>query len=203
MNDISANLDGHPIEIVEVDGRYVCIVPTLLLTASDSDLTVAYADVRAKRQRLIEDAQAAGVAHRLSSGTGSAASALSASRNAGLASFAIRTSIVTVAAALLVVLAGTIASLASRRAADAFASRLEAAAPFSRDWDKRAVAFQEWLYEAAAPRNQPTPAQEAKIRESLRTLVARFRPYIAELAPLTDTQRAQDPIVQPPSPVKN
>jgi hypothetical protein len=203
MNDISANLDDHPIEIAEVNGRYVCIVPTLLLTASDNDLTVAYAEVRAKRQRLIEDARAAGVADRLSSGAGRAESALSATRSAGLASFAIRTSIVTVAAALLLVLAGTIASMASRRAADAFASRLEAAAPFSRDWDKRAVAFQEWLFEAAASRNQPTPAQEAKIRESLRILVTRFRPYLAELAPLTDPRQALDPIVQPPSPVKN
>ena len=193
MNDISATLDDHPIEIAEVGGRYVCIVPSLLLTASGDNLEAAYAEIRAKRNRLIEEALAAGVGDRLLARADPSRGA-AAKSSATLASFAIRTSIITVAAAILLILAGVVASTASRKAADALVSRLESYSPLNRDWNKSAVAFQEWLFEEASPRNQPTALQEAKIRESLRILVTRVRPYLDELAPLVQPQP------QPPTP---
>ena len=196
MNDISMHLDGHPIEIAEVDGKYVCMVPSLWLTASHSDLTTAYNEIRSRRERLVEDAINAGVGDRLFSNTNGPVQF--AAHNGALAQFAIRTSIVTVAAALLLILSGFVASAISRKAADALVTRLESYSPLNRDWNKEAVAIQEWLFEEAAPRNQPAPLQEARIRESLRILVARMRPYLAELAPLL--QPEQSPATSGPSP---
>ncbi len=53
ISDSSPNANDHPIEIVEVGSRYVCVVPSLLLTASDEELKVAYVEIRAKRDRRI------------------------------------------------------------------------------------------------------------------------------------------------------
>jgi hypothetical protein len=196
MSNMSANLDGHTIEIVEADGKYVCMVPSLFLTASHSDLAKAYDEIRLKRNRLIQEAVEAGVGDRLFSHADRPLRPASASTGV-LAQFAIRTSIVTVAAALLVILSGFVASAISRKAADVLVSRLESYSPVNRDWNKEATAVQEWLFEEAAPRNQPTPLQEEKIRESLRILVSRIRPYLQELAPLTQLQPTPVTPVQP------
>jgi hypothetical protein len=202
MSNISANLDGHPIEVVEAGGKYVCMVPSLFLTASADDLTKAYEAIRAKRNCLIQEAVDAGVDDRLFS-YGDRSVQTASAGNGALAQFAIRTSIITLAAALLLILSGFVATAISRKAADVLVSRLESFSLLNRDWNKEATAVQEWLFEEAAPRNEPTPIQQAKIRESLRIVVARLRPYLQELAPLTQLQTPPASPAQPAAPGKN
>lgn len=202
MSKIMANLDGHTIEVVEAGGKYVCMVPSLFLTASHSDLAKAYDEIRSKRDRLIQEAVDAGVEDHLFSYPDRQLQAGAVSDRA-LSQFAIRTSIVTVAAALLLVLSGFVASTISRKAADVLVSRLKSYSLLNRDWNKEATAVQEWLFEEAAPRNQPTPLQEAKIRESLRILVTRLRPYLQELAPLTQLEQTPPSHAEPTAPGKN
>jgi hypothetical protein len=189
MEDV-IDLSDFPVEVVRVGSRYACVILKLLLSASDDDLQAAYTAVCAKRDKLLNDAQAAGVLDRFHALAPDPLSQPSAKNNGSLGSFSIRVSIVTLAAALLLVLAGAVVSTASRRVVDVFASRFEAMSPFSMDWDKRMNQVEDWLYQAASPHNQPTPEQEAKMRENLRTLVTRMRPYVDELAPLVERQRS-------------
>lgn len=188
------NIDDYPIEIQESGGRYLCVVRPLLISASHEDLNAAYEEVRTRRDNLIKDAQLAGIFR--DSGGGRHEMALAGTGNA-IAAFAIRTSIVATAAAVLLILAGVIASTASRKVADAFVSRLETYSIFNHNWDDRNVAFQEWLFAAASPRNEPTPAQQAKIKESLKILVSRLRPYVDEIKPLLNSPR--ETTADPPS----
>jgi hypothetical protein len=188
--------DDYPIEILESGGRYLCVVRPLLISASHEDLNTAYEEVRTRRDSLVKDARTAGLFR--DSGRSHSEVEFAGTGNA-IAAFAIRTSIVSVAAAVLLILAGVVASTASRKAANAFISRLESYSIFN-NWDERNVAFQEWLFAAAAPRNEPTPAQQAKIKESVRILVSRLRPYVDEVRPLLNDPRETTP--NPPDPSK-
>jgi hypothetical protein len=184
------DLSHFTVEVVRVGSRYACIIPKLLLSASDDDLHAAYASVCAKRDKLLNDAQAAGVLDRFRAQAPDPLSGLSGKSNGSLGAFSIRVSIVTLAAALLLVLVSLVVSITSRKVADVFASRFEAMSPFAMDWDRRMNQVEDWLYQAASPHNQPKPEQEAKMRENLRTLVTRVRPYVDELAPLLERQRS-------------
>lgn len=183
------NIDDYPIEVMQSDGRYLCMVRRLLISASHADLNTAYQEVRTRRDNLVRDALATGI-FRVTGGSYSEPAF--AGDGDAIAKFAVRTSIVSLAAAVLLILAGLVASTASRKVADAFVSRLESYSIFN-SWDDRTVAFQEWLFLVTAPRNEPTPAQQARIKESLRILVSRLRPYVEEVRPLLNGQREVTP----------
>jgi hypothetical protein len=117
MEDI-IDLSDFPVEVVRVGSRYACVIPKLLLSASDDDLQAAYTNVCAKRDKLLNDAQAAGVLDRFRGEAPDPPSRLSRKNIGSLGSFSIRVSIVTLAAALLLVLGGAVVSLASRKIAD-------------------------------------------------------------------------------------
>lgn len=175
------NYQNIPIEVIEVEGKYICVIPPLLLTATASDLESAYAAVRSKRERLLAEVAASGAADRLYD----AAQSLRVQRgDLNLAAFSLRVFIIGCATALLIILAGVVASSAARKASDHFARSLETTLPFSRDWDKHADALEEWLLDQSAKHDVPPPAEEARIREGVRILVQRFKPYFDELRPL-------------------
>src|SRR5689334_5716238 len=139
------SIGDYPIEVSESGGRYLCVVRALLISASHEELNTAYEEVRTRRDNLVKHAQAAGIFRE--SGRSHADAVYAGSGNA-IAVFAIRTSIVSVAAAVLLILAGVVASTASRKAANAFISRLENYSIFA-NWDDQTVAFQEFLFAAA------------------------------------------------------
>lgn len=177
-----------PVEVIEAGGKYICTIPPLLLTASATDLGSAYAAVREKRDRLMAEVAASGIADHLYD----AARSPSVQRgDLNLAAFSLRVFIIGCSTALLIVIAGATASSVARKASGAFAQRLETTLPFSRGWDKHAEALEGWLLDQSAKRNLPPPAEEARIRESIRILVQRFKPYFDEVRPLFQDSKPQ------------